>query len=118
MAAQNKYAVLEERPLAFSLHVKSFCKQFHYDFIEKEYIRQLIRSAGSVVANYLEANEHLGPNDLKMRLRIAKKEAKESILWLKHLETDQKQIEETRNALIKEAIELMNIFGAILKKLD
>lgn len=71
-----------------------------------------------MAANYIEANENLGKNDLKMRIKISKKETKESRLWLKHIITYDEQLDETRRILIQETIELQNIFAAILKKLD
>jgi len=53
-----------------------------------------------------------------MRIKICRKESKETRLWLKHLLTyKNKEHEEERMKLIQEATELMNIFGAILKKL-
>lgn len=42
----------------------------------------MIKSSGSVGANYIEANEKLGEKDLKLRLKISRKEAKEPRYWL------------------------------------
>jgi len=79
--------------------------------------KQLIRSSGSVGSNYIEANESLSKKDFIMRIKICRKEAKESRYWLRLLETNDKQEQEkTRKNLINEATELMNIFGAILQK--
>ena len=71
MAEERKYD-LEERTAKFSLRVRNFCLQLKKDVINIEYIKQLIRSAGSIGANYIEANDNLGSNDLKMRIRICK----------------------------------------------
>ena len=74
---------------------------------------------GLVGANYIEANESLSKKDFIMRIKISRKEAKESRYWLRLVETnDQKRQEQEkeRKILIKEATELMNIFGAILQK--
>ena len=109
---------LEERTEKFSLSVRDFCLQVKHSVINMEYIKQLVRSAGSIAANYIEANENLGKNDLKMRIKISKKETKESRLWLKHIITNNEQLEETRRILIQETIELQNIFAAILKRLE
>ena len=109
---------LEERTEKFSLRVRDLCIKLKKDVINTEYIKQLVRAAGSVAANYIEANENLGEKDLKMKIKISRKEAKESGLWLKHiLSYGDKEIEDERNILIKETIELENIFGAILRKL-
>jgi four helix bundle protein len=75
--------------------------------------KQLIRSSGSVGANYIEANESLSKKDFIMRVKICRKEAKETIYWLRLVNTN---IENERNILIKEGTELMKIFGSILEK--
>jgi hypothetical protein len=78
---------LEERTETFSLQVRNVCVGVKKDVINIEYIKQLVRPAGSVAANYIEADENLGEKDLKMKIKISRKEAKESRLWLKHLIT-------------------------------
>lgn len=110
---------LELRTERFSLRVRDLCRQIKYDAINKVYISQLVRSAGSVAANYIEANDKLGEKDLRYKIKISKKEAKESILWLKHVQPAEQQdvLEKERLSLINEATELMKIFAAILKKL-
>ncbi|WP_204743122.1 four helix bundle protein [Pseudocnuella soli] len=117
MEANKKYD-LEARTERFSILVRNYCLQLKRDIINREYIVQLVRSAGSVAANYIEANEHLGPNDLRMRIKICRKEAKESRLWLKHTLTyEDAAYEQNRLQLIQESIELEAIFGSILRKL-
>jgi four helix bundle protein len=77
------------------------------------------RSSGSVAANYLEANEALTAKDRKHRMRIARKEAKESRLWLRLLDSGESTaVMQERDALAQEATELMNILSAIIRKLD
>ncbi len=117
MSEERKYD-LEERTEKFSLRVRDLCRVLKQDIINREYIIQLIKAAGSVGANYIEANDKLGEKDLRYRIRISKKEAKESRYWLKHLLTyDIKEQEEERILLLVEAEELMKIFAAILRKL-
>jgi len=79
--------------------------------------KQLIRSSGSVGANYIEANEKLGDKDLKFRLRISRKEAKESEYWLKLLKVMNTTENERIEVLISEANELKRILSAIINKL-
>ncbi len=68
-------------------------------------------------ANYIEANESLSKKDFIFRIKISRKESKESRYWLKLVDThDNKKLEPDCNSLVKEATELMNIFGAILQK--
>jgi len=116
--AENKYLDLEERSLNFSLAVRDFCYCCKKVIINAEYIRHLVRSAGSVGENYIEANDGLGNKDKKMKIKISKKEAKESAYWLKHITTNTEELlEQKRMELIDEANQLTLIFAAILRKL-
>ena len=77
----------------------------------------MVRSSGSVGANYIEANDALSRKDFVMRIKICRKEVKESRYWLRLIETfGDEALETDRVSLKNEAQELMNIFGAILKK--
>lgn len=80
-----------------------------------ETARQGIRSAGSVGANYIEAEEALSKKDFAMRAKISRKEAKETIYWLR-LSEPTLELEKEQKALLQEATELMKIFGAIVTK--
>ena len=118
-AAENKRYDLEDRTAKFSLQTRDFCVKLKKDIINIEYIKQLVRSAGSIAANYLEANENLGEKDLKMRIKISRKGSKECQLWLKHvLIYEVESLEVERKILLQEALELEKIFGAILRKLN
>lgn len=79
--------------------------------------RQLIRSSGSIAANYIEANERLGDKDFLFRLKIARKEAKESVLWLRLLRDLNPSLEDNLLKLLNEAEELRKILSAIINKL-
>ncbi|MBI2099788.1 MAG: four helix bundle protein [Candidatus Vogelbacteria bacterium] len=82
-----------------------------------EDIKQLVRSSGSVGANYIEANEALSKKDFLMRIKICRKEAKETGFWLKLLQVGETgPVDKERSKLLNEAGELMKIFGAILAK--
>ena len=108
---------LEDRTLKFAKMVRSFVKKLPKTLGNIEDGKQLIKSSGSVGANYIEANESLSKKDFIMRIKISRKEAKESRYWLKLVDTnDAQEMDAERNALIKEATELMNIFGSILQK--
>ena len=77
--------------------------------------KQLIRSSGSVGANYIEANEKLGNKDFIFRLKIARKEAKESGYWLRLLKVSNPENEEIIT-LLKESEELRKIISSIINK--
>lgn len=112
---KSKKYDLEDRTLRFAKEVIDFVKEVPRTLASVEIAKQLIRSASSVGANYIEGNEALGKRDLSMRIKICKKEAKESVYWLRLIEPREIQKKEK---LINEAIELMNIFGAILQKIN
>jgi len=117
--SNSKQYDLEDRTLAFAKNVRSFVKKLPKTLSNIEDCRQLVKASGSVGANYIEANEALSKKDFRMRIKICRKEAKESRYWLKLVDTeDKKYLEKDRMVLITEATELMNIFGAILRKTE
>jgi len=70
---------LEERTLKFAKDVRLFIKTVPKTIANVEDIRQLVKSSGSVGANYIEANESLSKKDFLMRVKISRKECKESV---------------------------------------
>ena len=109
---------LDERTFKFAKGVISLVRQYPRDTATTEIVRQVVRSSGSVGANYVEASESLGKKDFLMRARICRKEAKETVYWLRLLEGVRPQFDVTREALITEASELMRIFGAIVSRVE
>lgn len=115
---------LEQRTANFAFGVRSYVRSFPHGMYFREDIVQLIRSSGSVAANYVEANCALGKKDFIMRLRICLKEVREARLWLRLLNAesnDPHHVEQWR-ALIDEAEQLVRIFSVAirtsLKKLE
>jgi four helix bundle protein len=109
---------LEERCFFFAKNVRSFCRKLRKDIGNFEGAKQLVRSSGSVGANYIEANENVGKGDLKYRLKVCRKEAKESIHFLGLSETfGDEELEKMRKILIDEATQLRKIFSAMITKL-
>ncbi|GBL35190.1 hypothetical protein EMGBS15_07850 [Filimonas sp.] len=115
--ANKKEYDLELRTLKFALSVRDFCKELKKEIANIVYIKQLVRLSSSIGANYLEANDNLGAKDLMMRIRISRKEAKETKYWLELIMTETNESDIKRKELQAEANELMLIFGTILKKL-
>ncbi len=108
---------LEERTTAFAKRVRAFVKQLKKSIANIEDGRQVIKSSGSVGANYREANEALSKKDFSMRIKICRKEAKESEYWLSLIDTEgDGDLEQERISLKDEAMELVKIFNAILQK--
>jgi four helix bundle protein len=107
---------LEDRTFDFANNSKEFLKRIDKSIHNIEYYKQLIRSSGSVAANFIEANESFSRNDFAHRIKICRKEAKESRLWLRLIDINELS-EAQRALLIQEATELMRIFGAMLEKI-
>lgn len=113
---KTKQYDLEDRTYEFARNTRLFLKKISKTISNIEDGKQVIRSSGSVAANYIEANEALSKKDFRMRIKISRKEAKESRLWLRLIDmSNVAELEKERQMLIKEATELMNIFGAILR---
>jgi four helix bundle protein len=106
---------LEERSLIFTKRVNAYVNSLPRSITNIENGKQLARSSGSIGANYIEANESLSKKDFVMRVKISKKEAKETCYWLEITEPNPSQQKE-KQYLIQECSELMKIFGAILEK--
>jgi four helix bundle protein len=108
---------LEERTFEFARRVRQFVKTLRRTICNREDVKQLVRSSGSVGANYIEANESLGKKDFKMRIKISRKEAKESRYWLRLLDTgEDNEVARERDVLVRESLELTKILSAILEK--
>jgi len=79
--------------------------------------KQLARSSGSQAANYIEANESLSKKDFIYRIRICRKETKETCLWLRLCDSiNNDELLKEQNSLTQEAVELRKIFSSILDK--
>lgn len=108
---------LEERTLEFARRVRNFIKKLPKTIGNIEDGKQVVRSSGSTGANYIEGNESLSKKDFIMRIKICRKEAKESRFWLQLIDTrDEEILEKERISLIQESTELMLIFGSIIRK--
>lgn len=113
----SKQYDLEERTFNFAKNCRLLIKKINKTISNIEDSKQLIRSSGSVHANYIEENESLSKVDFYHRIKICRKEAKESRSWLKLLDIENSQeLILIKNKLIKESEELMKIFGAIITK--
>ena len=113
----TKHYDLEERTFQFARNVSLYVKQLPKNISNLEYGEQVIDSSGSVGSNYIEANESLSRKDFVMRIKICRKEAKESAYWLRLItETNDEQYKPDGKKLLDEASELKKIFSSILVK--
>ena len=117
MEGSAKPRDLEDRTFRFAESVRTFVKQLPRTISNSEDVRQLVRASGSVAANWIEADEALSKKDFVMRVKICRKEAKESRLFLRLIEVgSEKATLATRDRLGAEARELTLIFSAIISK--
>lgn len=108
---------LENRTLEFAKATRVFVKKLPSCISNFEDGKQAIRSSGSIGANYIEANEALSKKDFKMRMKISRKEAKETCYWLKLVDTGNDQnLEKERLCLLDEATQLLKIMSSIILK--
>jgi four helix bundle protein len=108
---------LEERTAIYAERIRNFCNVLPKNVANNEYIPQLLRAGSSPGSNYIEANECIGDKDFLMKIRVCRREAKESSYWLRLVITnDTTEAENERSLLRQEAKELVMIFTSILKK--
>lgn len=108
---------LEERTFLFAKNIRFYVKKLPYSPANIEDQKQLVRASASVGANYIEANEPLGKKDFLMRLKISRKEAKESAFFLRLIyETNDDNFKQEGVALHNEAIQLKKILSSIIDK--
>lgn len=109
---------LEERTLEFAKQVINFLNKLPRSTVNLELTSQIIRSAGSVGANYREANDSLGNKDFLLRLKISRKEAKETYYWLQLILHCNPELKETIDPLLDECSQLIKILSAIINKIQ
>lgn len=107
---------LEERTTSFAKEVIRLCKKLPNSPINSRIVSQLVGAAGSIGANYREANDALGKKDFVFRLRISRKEAKETIHWLELIEEANENFSEKIKGIKQEANEIKNILSSIICK--
>jgi len=108
---------LEDRTTEFTKRVIRLCKVLPKNQINYRLIGQAVGSAGSVGANYREANDALGKKDFIHRLKIVRKEAKEAkevIHWLELIEEANPELKPRMQDLKQEGKELRNILSSII----
>ena len=110
---------LPERTFQFARTVRRFVNRLPRVPSNLEDTRQVVRSSGSVAANYLESQEGVSRRDFFYRVKTARKEARESWLWLRLSDTENRaDLDREREKLVLEANELVRILSAIAKQDD
>jgi four helix bundle protein len=116
LQSQKKYRNLEERTLDFSKRIIRMCKSLRHNTVNRKLVDQCLRSGASVGANYREANEALGKKDFLYRIRVSRKEAKETSYWLELIIEANQDMDDRIQPLLQESIEIRNILSSILDK--
>ncbi|MBI4812313.1 four helix bundle protein [Candidatus Falkowbacteria bacterium] len=109
---------LEDRTLEFGKRIIRLSKALPKNTINFKLIDQVIRSGTSMGANYREANKTETKKDFKFRIRICRKEGKETIYWLNLIIEANPEFSERIKPLLQETAELVKIFAAILVKCE
>ena len=109
---------LEERTSKFGENIIKFCKILKRDEIGNQLIRQIVRSATSISANYMEANQASSRKDFRNKIRICQKESNETKHWLRMIATAAPSSVNECRILWKESHELTLIFAKISKKIN
>jgi len=104
---------LEDRTLKFAKNCMDLCKTLQKDIINLELIKQFIRAACSIGANYREANDTITKKDFLHKIAICRREAKESKYWLELLLHANSHLNKQMEPLIDEALQLARIFASI-----
>ena len=110
---------LEERTHRFSKTVRNFVRTLPPSIANNEDSKQLIRSSGSICANYMEAAEAVSKKGFLNQIKICKREAKESWHWLDCLDVGQSpETLKEHQSLLQESMELVRIFSASIRTLQ
>ncbi len=114
MIMSNDYN-LEERVAKFAENIIKFVKKIPKTVENLPLITQLVKSGTSVAANYYEATEGESKKDFVHKISIAKKEAKETKLWLRTIVVSEPKLAEEARILYKETQEFIMIFSKAKK---
>lgn len=110
---QNKKFDLEDRTLKFAKNCIDLCKSLAGNVINTTLVSQLVRSSGSVGANYREANDAISKKEFYHRINICRKESKESKYWLEILRHANAKFIDKIEPLVDESLQLARIFASI-----
>jgi len=113
---EGKLYNLEDRTLEFSKRISHLCRALPKNEINTVYLKQVLRSGTSIGANYIEANEALSKKDFRHRVKISRKEAKETTYWLNLIIDANPDLVRRIRSLLQESVEIRNILSSIINK--
>jgi four helix bundle protein len=112
---ERKYD-LAERTARFGEEVIRFSKTIKCNAVTIPLIRQLVRSATSIGANYVEADEAGSKKEFRYRISVCKRETREAQYWFRMIVAAAPDMAEQARPHWKEANELVLIFGSIHRR--
>ena len=106
---------LQKRTKQFNINVIKICETLPRNAVGVELAKQIIRSSGSVGANYRATQREKSKADYIYKLEIVIEEADKTMYWLEVMSETRLIDTKIASALIKEANELVSIFVATVK---
>ena len=107
---------ITERSFEFAVRVVRRCRFLEkQDRVSRTLANQLLRSGTSVGANIEEAQAGQSKADFTAKMSIARKEARETLYWLRLLKATEIVESDKLNDITKEADELVRILTSIVK---
>lgn len=114
--SKNQKYDLEERTARFGENIIEFCQSLTNSSINKSLVSQLVKSATSIGANYMEADVAESKKDFKHKIGICKKESKETLHWLRMIAKANPDKKDECRKFWQEAREFVLIFYSINRK--
>lgn len=108
---------IRERTFLFGVRVVKFIRTLPKDVAGVEVARQLLKSGISVGANVEESDGAESTADKIHKLKIARKEAKESRFWLRTIKEADLLKSPELDALLVECLELIKILSSMINNL-
>src|SRR5579872_4389157 len=106
---------LQERIKKFILDIIRLVKKLPKTIENLIFIKQIIRSASSIGANYAEAICAQTRQEFLHKINLCRSEANETVYWLDLILAVNPQLQEEINALIIEGGEILKIFISSVK---
>ena len=106
---------LVERTANFGENIIEFARILPMAPINKPLISQVVRSATSIGANYMEADAAESRKDFQHKIGLCKKEAKETMHWLRMVAKANAEQSDICRKLYREVHELTLIFSTIVR---
>lgn len=114
--SKPKYIELEERTFEFGKRINRLVKLLPKNKVNDRLGDQVVRSGNSIGANYREANETETKNDFMFKIGICRREAKETIYWLRLIDDANPALKNELQPLLIESMELLRIFASMSKR--